>query len=62
VKANALVHRQADAIPQLKVKTFSDTLADEKAGGYGGVAKSEVQAETVGNTLGIEESYHCSIL
>ena len=31
VKARALVHRQADTIGQLKAKTSSDTLHDEKA-------------------------------
>ena len=31
VKAKAFVHRQADRIRQLKVKTFSDTLYNKQA-------------------------------
>ena len=65
MKAKALVHMQANAFRQLKAKTFSDTLDDEKAKTLVDMLaerQSEVGAETLGNTLGNEEACHCSIL
>ena len=65
VKAKALVHRQADTIRQLKVKTSSDTLGDKEAKTLVDMLaerQAEVEAETVGDILGNMEAEHCSIL
>ena len=65
VKAKALVDRQADTIRQLTAKKSSDTLRDEEAKTLVDMQaerQAEVEAETVGYTLGNVDAEHCSIL
>ena len=59
MKAKALVDRHADTIRQLTAKKSSDTLRDEEALAE---RQAEVEAETVGYTLGNVDAEHCSIL
>ena len=65
VKAKALENRQADMIRQLKAKTSSDTLGNKEAKTLVDMLverQAEVEAETVGYTLGNVQAQNFSIL